>query len=72
MTERIAEYVTVDGDRLDKLCYQHYRHEPDTIEWVLSNNPELRDQPMLYPAGVVIKFLPLPSKATAKTINPWE
>lgn len=51
-----ADYITVDGDMLDHLCWRHYGYEWDTVEATLNNNPGLAAKGIVYPAGVVINF----------------
>lgn len=54
--------VTVQGDRLDQLCYKHYG-TVDMLEKVLEANPALAQQPQPYQSGITII---MPDKPEAK------
>lgn len=71
MTEQIT-YTTKDGDRLDDLVFRRYAVEKGAVEWVIKNNPMLRDMPMVLGAGIDISMPPLPSTVNVvRTVNPW-
>lgn len=64
-------YVTKDNDRLDQLCYYHYKRESGAMEWVMDQNPHLRRLPILLPAGVEINFPPMPEREAQQFFYPW-
>lgn len=49
-------YVTTEGDRLDRICWQRYRSVVGTVEAVLDANPRLALEPPVLAAGLSIEL----------------
>ena len=50
----VTTYRTVDGDRIDLICYNHYGHLTGTVEAVLDANQGLAAHGETYSAGIAI------------------
>ncbi len=66
-------YRTLDGDRLDLICLQHYHRQSHAVEALLAANPGLADQPPILPPGTLI-LLPPPPQTTPPdtTVKLWD
>ncbi|HQR83247.1 MAG TPA: tail protein X [Thiotrichales bacterium] len=53
----IKKIVTVEGDRLDKLCHQHYQ-DVSMIKTVIAFNPQLTGIKQPYVSGIEIMLPP--------------
>ncbi|NCA72618.1 MAG: phage tail protein [Sphingobacteriia bacterium] len=58
--------VTRDGERLDALCWRHYRRLRGSVEAVLAANPGLAVYPPHLPGGVSILLPELPEPQPAR------
>jgi phage tail protein X len=52
----MAQYLTREGDMLDRICWKFYGRQSGAVEVVLEANPHLADQGPLLPAGIVIEL----------------
>lgn len=65
----MTTYTTVDGDMLDKVCWQHYGRHKGTVEAVLNANRHLAEMPPILPAGVVVTLPDLPEQSEVSTFK---
>lgn len=62
----MSTYQTIERDRLDAVCYQHYGNLNGTVEAVLAANPRLAKLAGGWlPAGIVIALPELPAPLQA-------
>ena len=66
--------VSRQGDTLSGIAYKRYGSSVGQVERILELNPGLCNQPVLLPAGVIIR---MPAPATTKTkkvstLNLWD
>lgn len=64
-------YRTLEGDRLDTICHQHYGRV-DVVHQVLEANVGLADRGPVYPSGVRINLPDITLPTTAKTVRLWD
>ncbi len=64
-------YKTIDGDELDKICFDYYGYSNGSVEAVLAANRDLaRDLPILN-AGINI-ILPDLAEPVKTTVKLWD
>jgi phage tail protein X len=64
-------YRTKDGDRLDQICYQHYKRV-DVLQAVLDANRGLAALGPVYPSGVRILLPDITPPATRTIVRLWD
>ena len=70
MTE-FYSYITVDGDRWDKISNKFYK-TPKLYEEIIKANPEIPIEPVL-PSGIKLKIPILEDSETIKfELPPWK
>jgi phage tail protein X len=52
----MAQYLTREGDMLDRICWKFYGRQSGAVEAVMEANPHLADRGPLLPAGIVIEL----------------
>ena len=65
-------YITVQDDRLDRICQRHYGACRGVVEQVLAANPRLADQPPLLPAGVRIRLPEISPSRERPQVRLWD
>lgn len=65
----MATYTTIDGDRLDLICWKHYGRTHGAVEEILRCNPRLALQPPVLPDGVKIELPNLDRQSEVRTIK---
>ena len=63
--------TTVDGNRLDLLCWRHYGHLHGSVEAVLEANPGLAEYAPVLPAGMEITMPELPDPRRVTEVRLW-
>ena len=66
------QYRTKQGDRLDRLCAQHYGHQTGTVEAVLQANPGLAAYGPVFDAGLLITLPATPAPTATNSVRLWE
>lgn len=66
-------YITIQGDRLDRICKSHYGSERGgTVERVLDANPGLAALGPIYSAGIEIELPDIASTVqTVEVVHLW-
>lgn len=67
----MAQYLTRDGDTLDRICWKFYDRQSTAVEAVLEANPHLADYGPTLPAGVVIELPELPEPTEEASGGLW-
>ncbi len=68
----MTTYTTVQGDRLDKICSTYYGSVTEgQVEQVLTANPHLSDDVLVYDEGVKIALPDIAPASTGSNINLW-
>lgn len=65
LVDGAAQYTTVAGDRMDRICWRHYGHEWDTVDAVYAANRDVAELGPIMPADVTL-FLPALTSITPK------
>jgi phage tail protein X len=66
------QYMTKDGDTLDRICWQYYDGQQTTVAQVLEANPGLADHGPLLPAGIIITLPALVTPAKEQGVSLWD
>ena len=67
----MAQYLTRDGDMVDRICWKFYGRQGGAVEAVLEANPHLADRGPKLPAGIVIDLPDLPEPTTEAAGGLW-
>lgn len=65
-------YVTRQFDELDLICWRYYGRTQQTVEAVLTANPNLADLMPVLPEGLTIELPDLPEPETTTTLRIWD
>ncbi len=65
-------YITVQDDRLDRICQRHYGACRGVVEQVLAANPRLADHGVLLPAGVRIHLPDITPEHIRPQVRLWD
>lgn len=68
----MTTYTTREGDTLDRICWQFYGQQSGAVETVLRANPNLADQGIVYPYGIVMVLPELATPAKTETVRLWD
>lgn len=63
----MAQYLTREGDMVDRICWKFYGRQSGAVEAVLEANPQLADHGPLLPAGLVIDLPTLAEPEESET-----
>lgn len=67
----MAQYLTREGDMLDRICWKFYGRQSTAVEAVLEANPHLADHGPALPAGIVIELPELPEPTEEASGGLW-
>ena len=65
-------YVTVQNDRLDRICQRHHGACRGVVEKVLAANPRLAEKGALYPPGLRIMLPEIRPRREKPQVRLWD
>jgi phage tail protein X len=68
----MADYITMQDDRLDRICQRHYGACRGVVEQVLEANPRLADRGCVLAAGMRITLPDIRTRNERPQVRLWD
>ena len=68
----MSVYRTKEGEVLDQIAFRYYGTHEGTVEAVLEANPNLADEGVTLPAGLLVTLPAMNAPAKNKPIRLWD